>query len=65
MIVIGADTHKQSHTVAAISEATGRAVADLTVAAKRRAFEDVLAWARPGRRARMGARGLPPRLGHA
>jgi transposase len=45
MIVIGADTHKQSHTVAAVSE-TGRAVADLTVAAKRRAFDDVLAWAR-------------------
>jgi hypothetical protein len=46
MIVIGADTHKQSHTVAAVSEATGRAVADLTVAAKRRVFEDVLVWAR-------------------
>ena len=46
MIVIGADTHKQSHTVAAISEATGRAVGDLTVAAKRRAFEDVVTWAR-------------------
>jgi transposase len=46
MIVIGADTHKQSHTVAAISEATGRAVADLTVSAKRRSFEDVLGWAR-------------------
>jgi hypothetical protein len=46
MIVIGADTHKQSHTVAAVSEATGRAVADLTVQAKRRVFEDVLVWAR-------------------
>jgi transposase len=46
MIVIGADTHKQSHTLGAVSEATGRAVADLTVAAKRRVFEDVLAWAR-------------------
>jgi transposase len=46
MIVIGADTHKQSHTVAAVNEATGRPVADLTVAAKRRAFDDVLAWGR-------------------
>jgi transposase len=46
MIVIGADTHKQSHTVAAVSEATGRAVDDLTVQAKRRVFDDVLAWAR-------------------
>ena len=46
MIVIGADTHKQSHTVAGVSEATGRPVADLTVQAKRRAFEDVLEWAR-------------------
>jgi hypothetical protein len=46
MIVIGADTHKQSHTVAAVSEATGRPVADLTVAAKRRALDDVLEWAR-------------------
>jgi len=46
MIVIGADTHKRSHTVAAIAEATGRAIADRTVAAKRRAFEDMLGWAR-------------------
>ncbi len=46
MIVIGADTHKRSHTVAAVSEATGRALADVTVSAKRRAFDDLLRWAR-------------------
>jgi hypothetical protein len=46
MIVIRADTHKQSHTVAALSEATGRVIADLTVRAKRRSFEGVLAWGR-------------------
>ena len=32
MIVIGADTHKQSHTVAAVDAATGRVLADRTVA---------------------------------
>src|SRR3954447_25649506 len=46
MIVIGADTHKQSHTVAAVDPTTGRAIADRTVKAKRRSFEDLLVWAR-------------------
>jgi transposase len=46
MIVIGADTHKQSHTVGAVDAATGRAIADRTVKAKRRSFEDLLVWAR-------------------
>src|SRR5512133_25053 len=46
MIVIGADTHKQSHTVGAVDAATGRGIADRTVKAKRRSFEDVLVWAR-------------------
>jgi transposase len=36
MIVIGADTHKQSHTVGA----------ERTVRARRRSFDDVLGWAR-------------------
>ena len=49
MIVLGADTHKVSHTVGAVNEATGRIVADLTVRAKRRSFDDLLVWARaPG-----------------
>ena len=31
MIVIGADTHKHSHTVAAVDAATGRALGERTV----------------------------------
>jgi transposase len=46
MIVLGTDTHKVSHTVGAVKEATGRFVADLTVCAKRRSFDDLLVWAR-------------------
>ena len=46
MIVIGTDTHKASHTVAALDEATGRVLADRTVRGKRRSFEDLLRWAR-------------------
>jgi transposase len=46
MIVFGADTHKQSHTLAAVSEATGRVLADRTVRATRRSFDDLLVWAR-------------------
>jgi transposase len=46
MIVIGADTHKHSHTVGAVEAATGRMLADRTVKAKRRSFDDLLVWAR-------------------
>jgi transposase len=46
MIVIGADTHKRSHTIAAVNEATGRAIADQTMPATHHAFEDALMWAR-------------------
>lgn len=46
MIVIGADTHKRSHTVAAVDAVTGRTIADRTVRATRRSFEDLLVWAR-------------------
>jgi transposase len=46
MIVLGADTHKRSHTVGAVDAATGRVVADRTVRAKRRSFDDLLQWAR-------------------
>ena len=46
MIVIGADTHKHSHTVGAVDAATGRMLADRTVKAKRRSFDDLLRWAR-------------------
>ena len=46
MIVIGADTHKRSHTVVAVNEATGRVIADRTMPATHHAFEDALVWAR-------------------
>ncbi len=46
MMVLGADTHKRSHTVAAVSEATGRVSADRTVPATWRAFGDLLVWVR-------------------
>ena len=46
MIVIGADTHKRSHTVAAVDAATGRRLAEQTVAARRRSFDALLIWAR-------------------
>src|SRR3954467_6951368 len=46
MIVIGADTHKHTHTVAAVDAATGRMIADRTARARRRSFDDLLRWAR-------------------
>src|SRR3954454_17086237 len=46
MIVIGADTHKRSHALAADQAASGRVLAEQTVAARRRSFEALLAWAR-------------------
>ncbi len=63
MIVIGADTHKVTHTVAAVNEATGRVVANLTVRAKRRSFDDLLMWGRGLVCGRVWAiEGLSPRL---
>ena len=46
MIVIGADAHIQSHTAGAVDAATSRVIADRTVRAKRRSFDDLLVWAR-------------------
>jgi len=46
MIVIGADTHKRSHTVAAVDAVTGRLLDEQTVAARRRSFDALLIWAR-------------------
>jgi len=55
MIVIGTDTHKQSHTAAALEEGTGRVLADQTVPAKRRSFDDLLLWGRRVERERVWA----------
>src|SRR4051794_17021757 len=46
MIVIGADTHKRSHTVAAVEAATGRVLGERTVSARQRSFDVLLDWAR-------------------
>ena len=46
MIVIGTDTHKDSHSAAAVDGATGQILADQTVRARRRSFEDLLSWGR-------------------
>src|SRR4051794_9453170 len=46
MILIGADTHKRSHTLAAVEAASGRMLAERTVPARRRCFEALLTWAR-------------------
>jgi transposase len=46
MIVIGADTHKDSHTLAAVDAGIGQLLADVTVRARRRSFEDLVRWAR-------------------
>ena len=46
MIVLGADTHKSSHTVAAINTATGQLLGDETVAVGARGFAALVIWAR-------------------
>src|SRR3954449_495616 len=46
MIVLGADTHKRSHTVAAVAAATGGPLGEQTVAVGRRGFGALLRWAR-------------------
>src|SRR3954465_8580436 len=46
MIVIGADTHKGSHTLAAVDALTGRAIVDRTVRARRRSFDELVVGAR-------------------
>jgi len=46
MIVLGADTHKRSHTVAAVAAATGELRGEQTVQVGRRGFDVLLRWAR-------------------
>jgi transposase len=46
MIVIGADTHKRSHTVAAVSAATGELLGQQTVPVGPRGFGALVQWAR-------------------
>ena len=46
MIVIGAHTHKQTHTVAAVFAGTGQLAGELTAAAREPGFRQLLAWGR-------------------
>jgi transposase len=46
MIVIGADTHKHTHTCSAVDAATGALRGELTAAARPHGFEQHLAWGR-------------------
>jgi hypothetical protein len=46
MIVLGADMHKSSHTIAAVAAGTGELVGDRTVNVGKRGFGSALAWAR-------------------
>jgi transposase len=46
MIVLGADTHKRSHTVAAVAAATGELLGEQTVAVGPCGFGALLHWAR-------------------
>ena len=56
MIVLGADTHKRSHTVAAVAAATGELLGEQTVQVGRRGVRRPVAMgAQPRRRPRVGA----------
>jgi len=46
MIVIGADTHKQTHTCGAVFAASGQIAGELTVPAREPGFRELLAWGR-------------------
>jgi transposase len=46
MIVLGADMHKSSRTIAAVAAATGEMLGDKTVAVGARGFGEVFRWAR-------------------
>ena len=43
---MGIDPHKQTHTAVAIDGVTGQVVGELTVRARTKGFERLLAWAR-------------------
>jgi len=55
MIVIGADTHKDTHTAVAVDAATGQLASELTRAARRPGFGELLAWGRSLDRERIWA----------
>lgn len=46
MIVIGADTHKATHTAAAVFAGSGQLAGEKTAAARKEGFRELLAWGR-------------------
>jgi transposase len=46
MIVLGADAHKRSHTIAAVSAITGEVLEERTVQVGAKGFAALLTWAR-------------------
>ena len=46
MIVLGADTHMRSHTIAAVCAATGEVLDERTVAVGAGGFGSLVVWAR-------------------
>ena len=46
MIVLGADTHERSHTIAAVAVATGEVLGEKTVQVGARGLASLLVWAR-------------------
>jgi transposase len=46
MVVLGADAHKRSHTIVAVSAATGEVLGEQTVQVGVRGFAALLIWAR-------------------
>jgi len=46
MIVLGADTHKSSHTIAAVDAATGQLLGEKTIVVGARGFGSLVVWAR-------------------
>src|SRR3954447_6119442 len=46
MIVLGADTHKRSHSIAAVAAATGELLGEQTIEVGRRGLDALLRWAR-------------------
>ena len=63
MIVLGADTHKSSHTIAAVDAATGQLLGEKTVAVGARGFGALVVWARAWRvsgRGRLRIAGMSP-----
>jgi hypothetical protein len=55
MIVVGTDTHKQTHTCAAVDALTASARGELTAPARNGSFDKLLRWARALDRERVWA----------